>query len=129
MKVKIIDRGHELYGHILDGSRSYYDVHHTGNSPDLFSVEVEGLRMQVLSTQVDVEHYDAQLLAKEMARLGAKVGDTVTITKTGSGCYSSGWAKAGSHEITKIDPSGHVEFDGGEGSMFRPEVQVIQPTI
>ena len=125
--VKITDPEHELHGEVLPGGCIYYDIHHTGSSPDLYQVERNGETYRVLSTQIDEEHYKAQLLADKTARLGAKVGDIVFITKAGSGSFCHGWDDKAPHEITKITPGGQVEFDGGGrvgASMFRPEARL-----
>lgn len=125
MLVKITDKNHELFGQILKGYRLYYDVKHTGKSPDLFVVESAGKKVQILSTKIDLAHYDAQLLTREIADLDANVGDNVMIIRTGSGCLPSGWDIKKPHLITKIDSSGHVTFKCG-ARMFRPDVLVIK---
>ena len=127
--VKIIDKDHELFGKIVNGGLVYYDIHHTGEGPDLFEVEADERRHRLLSNQIDVEHYNAQLLAGEMARLGAKVGDSVMITKSGSGSFIHGWDLSEPHKISKICYSGQVLFDGypeAGASIFRPQVIAAQ---
>jgi hypothetical protein len=37
--VKITDAKHEWYGQILSGDIIYYDMYHTGHSPDVYYVE------------------------------------------------------------------------------------------
>lgn len=122
--VKILDG--EYAGQILEGHRFYLDHLHTGNSPDLFTVKTPDGNMTITSDKIDVEFYEEQLLADELLRLGANIGDTVKITRTGSGWYRSGWDKDALHQITKISPSGYVEFDHGMGQMFRPDVELIR---
>ncbi|RVU32674.1 hypothetical protein [Neptunomonas marina] len=127
--VKVIDQDHELNGLAVQGSCIYYDIHHTGESPDLFLLEHEGQTYRVLSTQIDAEHYSEQLLKEEEKRLGFSLGDTVIITEGGSGSYGRDWDYKAPHKITKIDSSGHVEFDGGSSvggaSIFRPKVRAV----
>lgn len=123
--IKITDEKHSLFGRILPGGCIYYDVHHTGDSPDLFRVTDGDKSYRLLSTQIDVDHYTAQEMAEVVAALGANVGDTVMIQQVGSGSYCAGWDSAKPHKITKIDHTGHVEFDGGcktGASIFKPKV-------
>lgn len=123
--VIITDKDHELFGKELDGHLCYYDINHTGSSPDLFQVKWQGETVRLLSTQVDVEHYESQNLAKELERLGANVGDVVEIVETGSGSFCAGWVQAGKHVISKVTECGRVEFDHGKASCFRPVVRHV----
>lgn len=127
--VKITDEKHSLFGRILPGGCIYYDVNHTGDSPDLFRVTDGDKSYRLLSTQIDVDHYTAQEVAEVVAFLGANVGDTVTVLCGGSGSYCAGWDSAATHVITKIDHTGHVEFDGGcrtGASLFKPQVKLTR---
>lgn len=124
--VLITDKKHELCGKEVKGSLIYYDINHTGSSPDLFTAEHEGCSFRLLSTQIDAEHYNNQLANSEIERLGANVGDLVEITRTGSGSFCRDWNQAGEHLITKISSHGQVEFDHGKASCFRPDVIVIK---
>jgi hypothetical protein len=124
MKIKIIDQKSKYYGMELEGSRIYYDYAHTGNSGDLYMANTDDGKIQFFTRQIDEKHYENQLLEKEVERLGANVRDVVVITRTGSGCYYPSWV-VGEHVITKIDSLGHVEFDNGKGTMFRPDVEKI----
>ena len=128
--VKVTSKEHKLCGLILEGERVYHDLYHTGSSPDLFMVQYKGEKHKALSTDIDVEHFDAQLMAECVAKLGAKVGDKVKVLYSGSGSYSSGWKQDVPHYITKIDSSGHVSFDGGSSckggaSIFNARVEVL----
>jgi predicted aconitase with swiveling domain len=127
-KVKVIDPKSPLCGQILDGACIYYDIYHRGNGgPDLFQVtDKEGNEHRLLSTQIDVDHYEKQIRDEEVALLGADVGDTVIIERTGSGSYSCGFNADEPHVITKISSCGTVYFDNGKASMFRPGVRVIK---
>lgn len=121
--IRVIDKNCLLYGKQLTGSILYYDIYHTGSGPDLLQVQDEdGNKYRLLSNQIDINHYHKQEIAKETERLGAKVGDRVLITKTGSGSFRMGFDPEETHVITKIDCSGHVEFDNGAAEMFRPDV-------
>lgn len=122
-KVKIISG--EYNGMIVDGHRFYLDHLHTGNSPDLFEVYIDGERKVITSDKIDVAYYENQLLEDELKRLGAKVGDVVTISRTGSGSYQKGWVVNDKHTITNISSNGYVEFDNGVAKMFRPDVKIV----
>lgn len=123
-KVKI--KNGKYTGQIFDGYRFYYDHLHTGNSPDLFVVNTPGGEITITSDRIDIEHYESQLLQEELIRLGANIGDTVKITRSGSGSFKKGWNEKSYHRITRITSSGYVQFDDGIGEMFRPDVEVIQ---
>lgn len=126
-KILITDKGHELYGQTLEGAMVYCDIRHTGNSEDLYHVQKEnGDTVQLLSTQVDVGFYEEQLLAEQMKRLGANIGDIVTIQETGGGSFKCGWKKEGLHTITDVDCLGYVTFDDGMANCFRPSITVVR---
>ncbi|MDH6371786.1 hypothetical protein M2444_003585 [Paenibacillus sp. PastF-3] len=126
MQVKIIDPNHPCYGQELGGSRIYFDYYHRGGKPDLYQAEApEGGFYRLLTNQIDEEHYEAQELAREVERLSANVGDTVMITRMGSGGSKANFDIKEPHVITKITPSGTVYFDDGEANGFRPDVIVI----
>ena len=122
-KVKIISG--EYKDMILDGHRFYLDHLHTGNSADLFEVYFKGERKVITSDKIDVAHYENQLLEDELNRLGARVGDVVTISRAGSGSYQRGWVVNDTHTITNVSPNGYVEFDNGLAKMFRPDVKIV----
>jgi len=127
--VKVTDPKSPYCGQEFEGGCFYYDIHHTGSSPDLFIIHTPDGDKQILSTGIDTEHYWNQRRDEEIKRLGADVGDTVLITETGS-CYGRhGFDYKAPHVITKIDSVGHVEFDDGMGSCFRPVVQVIEKAV
>lgn len=122
-KVKVISGQYE--GQIFEGHRFFYDYQYTGSSPDLFTIVTPTGNVTITSDKIDVNHYEAQLLEDELERLGAKVGDIVNIVRTGSGSFMRGWDDKVTHIITRITPSGYVEFDNGLGKMFRPDVCVV----
>jgi len=125
-EIRVTDPKSPLCGQVVYGYIVYFDINHTGNSPDLIHATTrEGKRVKLLSSQCDMGHYKAQELAEQVKRLGAKIGDKVRIVKSGSGTYGAGWRDEGVHEITNIDNVGYVEFDHGLGSMFRPAVEVV----
>lgn len=129
-KVRIIDKKSEYFGLELEGSRFYYDHLHTGDSADIFVIKTpSGKEEQILSTSVDVNHYDSQLRTENIKNLGANVGDKVMIIETGSGTYCRGWDLSKPHVITKISSAGHVHFDDypNEGAcIFRPKVERLE---
>ncbi len=126
MKVKITDPNHPCCGQELEGGRIYFDIYHRGGKPDLYQVKAsEGGIYRLLTDQIDEGHYEAQEIAREVERLGANVGDTVLITRMGSGSSNANFDIKEPHVITKISPSGSVEFDDKEASGFRPDVTVI----
>ncbi|QHI73801.1 hypothetical protein [Aminipila terrae] len=122
-KVKILMG--EFSGCEFEGYRYYCDYLHTGNSPDLYIIKTPEGEMTVTSDKIDISHYEAQLLDEELTRLGAKVGDTVKIIRSGGGYFKNSWDSKIPHKITRITPSGYVQFDDGMGEMFRPDVEVI----
>ncbi|WP_342477408.1 hypothetical protein NYE24_30635 [Paenibacillus sp. FSL H7-0350] len=126
MKVKIIDPAHPYCGQELEGGIIYMDIYHRGGRPDLYAVKSpEGKTVRLLTHQIDEAHYEAQELNQEIERLGANVGDTVLIIRSGSGGCTLDFDWKAPHVITKIDSSGHVEFDDNAAYGFRPDVQVI----
>ncbi|SPF54089.1 conserved hypothetical protein [Candidatus Desulfosporosinus infrequens] len=125
MEIKVIDSQSPYCGQKFEGGCVYYDIHHTGSSPDLFIIKTpEGLK-QILSTSIDVDHYWSQVREEQIERLGAEVGDTVLISREGGGTFKRGFDYSKPHKISRIDSSGHVEFDNGEATIFRPNVKVI----
>ena len=125
MNVTVTDKTHVHYGKTFEGRRIFFDYQYTGNSPDVFQIITANGKETILSTQIDADDYERQEIEKEMARLGAKAGDVVKIIKSGSGSYSANFEEEDIHVITTISPSGHVTFDEGEATIFRPIVQVI----
>jgi hypothetical protein len=125
MLVKITDKEHKYFGQELEGFCFYYDYQHTGDSPDIYIIKTPEGERKILSTQIDVEHYENQRLSKEIERLGANVGDKVIIIESGSGGSKVGFDINEPHIITKISPSGAVYFDDGMADMFRPIVKVV----
>ncbi|GGF73172.1 hypothetical protein GCM10010912_17960 [Paenibacillus albidus] len=126
MKVKVTDPSHPCFGQELEGGIIYYDIYHRGGRPDLYEVSTpEGKRYRLLTHQIDADHYEAQELNEEIERLGAEVGDTVMVIRPGSGGSNAGFDWNASHVITRIDGSGHVEFDDKAAWGFRPDVQVL----
>ena len=121
-KVRIISG--KYAGQILDGHRFYYDYLHTGNSPDLFTVITNNGEITITSDNIDVNHYENQLLEEQLERLGADVGDVVRIIRSGSGSYRKDWNEKALHKITRITASGYVQFDDGLAEMFRPDVEI-----
>lgn len=112
MQVKIIDPNHPCYGQELEGARIYFDYYHRGGKPDLYQAKApEGGFYRLLTHQIDEAHYEAQETAREIEGLGANVGDTVIITRMGSGGSEASFDLNKPHVITKISSSGTVEFD------------------
>lgn len=122
-QVKVISGKYE--GQIFDGHRFFYDYQYTGSSPDLFTIKTPDGDITITSDKIDVKHYEAQLLEEQLNRLGANVGDTVKIIRSGSGSYRRGWDDKALHKITKITSSGYVQFDDGLAETFRPDVEVV----
>lgn len=130
MTVIITDKNDVNYGKEFPGELVFHDVYYRGgkNLPieDLYMVTIDGKECRYVSSQIDVEHYNSQLLRKEIQALGAKVGDKVKVLHETSGSYGRKYyereKECGFHTITEIDCYGHVTFDGGEATMFRPEV-------
>jgi len=128
-RVKVTDPKSKYFGQEFDGGRIYFDIYYTGNGPDLFQIKTPDGSKRVLSTQIDTEHYENQELTEELERLGANVGDTVIITRSGGGCFRANFDMNLPHKITNIDCSGHVEFDNGEAKCFRPDVNVVMDGV
>lgn len=126
MKVRVTDPTHELFGQEVEGGIIYYDIHHRGGRPDLYQVKTpEGKTYRLLTDQIDAEYYYAQEIAREVERIGANVGDSVLIIEPRSNHSRLGFDWKAPHVITKIDPSGNVDFDNGMASCFRPVVQIV----
>jgi hypothetical protein len=124
--VKIVDSTHKYYGQELPGGCVYYDVFHKGSGgPDLFQIETPEGKQTILSTKIDEQHYWEQRRAAHIEKLGANVGDTVRIIRAGSCSSKASFDWNILHVITKIDSSGYVEWDGGEATSFRPDVEVV----
>lgn len=127
MKIKIIDPAHECFGQELEGCLIYNDIYHRGGRPDLYQAQdAEGIYHRLLTDQIDTDHYAAQEIAEETKRLGANVGDSVMIARLGSGTLKQGFNFKIPHVITRIYPSGNVEFDHGDACGFQPDVQVVE---
>lgn len=123
--IKVIDEKSPLFSKKLSGSIIYYDIHHTGSSPDLLLVQdEEGNKYQILSNKIDMKYYEQQENEAERKRLGAGVGDKVIITRPGSGSYSSAFKLDEPHTITYISAD-TVSFDNGAATMFRPDVKLV----
>ena len=125
LKVKVIDPKSSYCGQEFEGGCVYYDIYHTGSSPDLFLIKTPEGDKQILSTSIDVDHYWNQRRAEHIKHLGADVGDTVLITRSGGGYSKQGFDYSTPHKIKGINSSGYVELDNGEATIFRPDVQVI----
>jgi hypothetical protein len=124
--VKVIDPTHPYYGQELPGGCVYYDIYHKGSGgPDLFQVETPEGKTTILSTKIDEVHYWEQRRQMEVALIGANVGDTVRIIRGGSGSCVANFDWNAPHIITKIGTGGHVEWDNGDATGFRPEMKVI----
>lgn len=124
--IRIIDKESEFYGQSLKCSCFYYDIKHTGDSDDLYIAETkDGRKIKLLSSQIDEEYYHKQELKEVSKQLGASIGDSVLILEGGSGSYSRDWKKEGIHVITNIDFTGHVTFDSGSATIFRPKLQLV----
>lgn len=124
--VKITDKDHKYFGQELPGACVYYDIYHQGNGgPDLFFIRTPEGEQNILSTSIDTGHYWNQRRQEEIDRIGANVGDMVRIIRGGSGGCDAGFDWNAPHVITKIDSSGHVEWDHGAAFGFRPDVEVL----
>ncbi len=126
MKVRVTDKNSPYCGQEYEGGCIYYDINHTGNSPDLFIINTPDGEKQILSTSIDTEHYWEQRRQEHIKKLGANIGDIVLITRAGGGSFKSGFNCSEPHKITNINSSGYVEFDNGEATTFRPDVTVIE---
>ncbi|MFX3631871.1 MAG: hypothetical protein ACE3L7_07300 [Candidatus Pristimantibacillus sp.] len=122
--VRITDTNHKYFGQELPGGCVYYDINHVGDGgPDLYHIVTPEGERRILSTQIDEEHYNDQGRDEGLKRLGAKVGDVVMITRSGSGSSKAGFSTKVPHTITAICKYGDdVTFDNGEARMFRPDV-------
>lgn len=130
MIVRITDVNSAYYGQEFEGNCIYYDVYHTGSTKekpavDLFSVQTPEGSRKFLSTQIDAEYYWEQRRQEQIKELGADVGDIVLIIEPRSNYSKLGFDWKAAHKITKIDSSGHVEFDNGMATCFRPVMKLI----
>lgn len=131
--VIITEKNDANCGKEFPGWLAFFDVYYRGGTgqpiEDLYLVTIDGKECQYISSQIDVEHYQAQVLKNEIERLGANIGDKVKVVHDTSGCYGKAYydreTQIGSHTITGITYNGYVTFDNGEAEMFRPEVVVI----
>lgn len=123
--IKVTDPKNPYCGQELEGGCFYYDIYHTGSSPDLFLIKTPDGEKQILSTSIDTEHYWNQRRQEHIDKLGANVGDTVIITRSGSGYSKRNFDISIPHKITAIDSSGYVKFDDGEATYFRPDVTKV----
>lgn len=131
--VIITDKNDVNCGKEFPGWLAFHDVYYRGGTTlpveDLYLVTIDGQERRYVSSQIDVEHYKAQLLKEEIERIGAKIGDKVRALRETSGCYGKQYfdrkENKGFHTITNIDCYGNVTFDNGEANMFRPEIEVI----
>jgi hypothetical protein len=126
MKVKVTDPESPYCGQEFEGNCVYYDLYHTGSSPDLFNIKTPEGSVNLLSTQIDEDHYWNQRRQEHIERLGADVGDTVIVTQYGGGSFDRNFKYHEPHLITKIDSSGYVEFDNGAAKTFRPDVTKVE---
>lgn len=127
--VKITDPKHKYFGQELPGGCVYYDVYHQGKGgPDLFQIETPEGKESILSTKIDEKHYWEQRRQAVIAKLGANVGDTVRIIRGGSGGCIANFDWKAPHVITRIDSSGHVEWDNGDATGFKPDMEVLSRT-
>jgi hypothetical protein len=121
--VLITEEGLPFYNQRLEGRCIYYDIYHTGNGPDLYhAITPEGKGIRLRSTQIDVSDYNDQEKQEIMQELGVCENDVVMISEFGSGSISHNFDTAQPHLITKISCSGHVTFDNGKASSFRPKM-------
>lgn len=125
MRVKVTDINNPYYGKEFEGDCIYYDIKHTGSSPDLFVIKTQDGEKQILSTSIDEKHYWEQIRQKHIQKLGANIGDIVLITRSGGGSFKRDFDISKHHKITNIDSSGYVEFDNGEATTFRPDVKIV----
>lgn len=131
--VIITDKNDVNFGKEFPGWLAFHDVYYRGGTTlpveDLYLVTIDGQERRYVSSQIDVEHYQAQLLKEETERIGAKIGDKVRVLRETSGCYGKRYydrkKNKGFHTITDINYCGNVTFDNGEANMFRPEIEVI----
>jgi hypothetical protein len=126
-KIRITDPKHHLFDQELDGGVVYYDVAHTGSSPDLIEVfDDAGKGHLLLSTQVDEDYLEQQRMDEFMLMLGASVGDRVHVLEAGSGTYSRRFDLQMPHVITGIKYAA-VEFDDGAAVLSGPVVKRLDP--
>jgi len=133
MKIRITDKNDEHCGCEFDGHRVYSDILHgrkiDGKIQDLYVVNINGEEKQYMTHQIDEEYYRRQEIGKVVERLGAEEGDEVRVIKGGSGSYASYFKDRDTHIIRKIVCTGHVYFDDGVTSIFRPTVEVVKKAV
>jgi hypothetical protein len=128
--ILITDSKHEFFNKRLPGTLVYYDLYHTGSSPDLYNYKnPNGHTERILSNQIDVEDYESQLLKDQIKEFGVNVGDKVMINESGSGSFCAYFDMKQPHLITKIGSSGNVEFDNGMSSQFRPTMEIYKGSL
>lgn len=125
-RIRVIDPTSPYFGKDLDISMRYLDHLHTGSSPDLYFCDTDSGTARFLSTQIDQELYKYEQIRWETERLGAHVGDTVYVSRYGSGSFSHGFNYKSLHTITAIYSCGSVDLDGGLANVFRPDVIVVK---
>lgn len=125
--VKITDPESKLFGKTLSVEMIYLDYKHTGDSPNIiYAKDDEGTTHIFLSTEIDEADLKQQKIQKITEELGAQEGDKVLIISTGSYYTIRHFDFSVPHTITSIFPTGHVEFDDGAASCFRPIIKKIR---
>lgn len=124
--IKVTDKKSKYFGQVLKGSCVYYDINHTGCSDDLYIAETkDDKQIRLLSSQIDEKYYHDQELEKVVSEIGVNIGDSVIILEGGSGFYKKAWDMKAKHSVTKIDFTGHVTFDDGMATIYRPKLKKI----
>lgn len=105
MQVQITDQKSPHYGKIAEAKVVYYDIHHTGNGPDLCYVKVDNGSFEMLSSgfQVIEQAEPEDKLTGYLNLLGEAVkgGDVLT---NGSSTYEVVWDKRlGQWKLDRID--------------------------
>ena len=125
--VLVTDSSHYLYGQRLKGGISYHDYYHTGNGPDLFSLETaNGEKVSILSTGIDVADFNEQCLAEVVADVGVSIGDIVIVEKFGSGCYAESFSRDGENVVSGISADGSVSFNDNTSYSYKPVLRVVK---